>query len=65
MRLRMRLRTHRRVAGLTIADASAGDGVVRFTVSLGVASGAPVTVAYQTGDGSAKAGRTTRQPAAG
>ena len=54
----MRLRTHRRVAGLTIADASAGeaDGVVRFTVSLGVASGAPVTVAYQTGDGSAKAG---------
>ena len=45
-------------AGLTIADASAGeaDGVVRFTVSLGVASGAPVTVAYQTEDGSAKAG---------
>ena len=45
-------------AGLTIADASAGeaDGVVRFTVSLGVASGAPVTVAYQTEDGRAKAG---------
>ena len=44
--------------GLTIADASAGeaDGVVRFTVSLGVASGAPVTVAYQTEDGRAKAG---------
>ena len=58
MRLRMRLRTHRRVAGLTIADASAAeaDGVVRFTVSLSVASGAPVTVAYQTGDGRAKAG---------
>ena len=54
----MRLRTHRRVAGLTIADASAAeaDGVVRFTVSLSVASGAPVTVAYQTGDGRAKAG---------
>ena len=45
-------------AGLTIADASAGeaDGVVRFTVSLGVASGAPVTVAYETEDGRAKAG---------
>ena len=45
-------------AGLTIADASAGeaDGVVRFTVSLGVASGAPVTVAYRTEDGRAKAG---------
>ena len=45
-------------AGLTIADASSGeaDGVVRFTVSLSVASGVPVTVAYETEDGSAKAG---------
>ena len=44
--------------GLTIADASAGeaDGVMRFTVSLSVAGGTPVTVAYETEDGSAKAG---------
>ena len=44
-------------AALTIAGASAAesDGVLRFTVTLGRAAGAPVTVAYETADGSAQA----------
>ena len=45
-------------AALTIADArgSESDRVLRFTVSLTRAVGTPVTVAYQTTDGTARAG---------
>ena len=43
---------------LTIAGASAAesDGVLRFTVTLSRAAGAPVSVHYETADGSARAG---------
>ena len=45
-------------SALTIAAASAAesDGVLRFTVTLSRAAGAPVSVHYETADGSARAG---------
>ena len=41
---------------LAAASAAEGDGVLRFTVSLSGATGAAVTVAYETEDGTATAG---------
>ena len=48
-----------RSAALTIAGANASesDRVLRFTVTPSLAGGAPVTVAYETADGSAMAGQ--------
>jgi hypothetical protein len=48
-----------------VVSAPDGQGTARFTVTLSAASGAPVTVAYATADGSARAGRDYAAAAGG